>query len=532
MITPSPLVRPLKILAGVLGLAILVLFLLWVRTMPPAMAAPDPATPAPVPRIVPDPEVGGIPAGSVVVKHPPADGPRARSVADLPAVLFGTVASADGAAIREGVLWLYCRDETVGTMVVRDGTYTFAGLREGPHQLRSRILGELPLDREVEVHAPATRLDLVLPRRWRLAVDLVTPAGEPLLPALAKENLRMFLRGITAAAFREPPAGDLPLSELAEVDAGIGRFDGEPLPFRQTGEKPLPPQTLGMLTVPPDTPVHVALLMRGHILAWQQAQPGLASVTFTLGTAEFFGHTGTVRLRLIDPDGAPITGGRVAINDAQTGGGAEPVDGEGRATLRHLQPGRLDLEIWHKELSAPWIQVDVGPGVELDLGSIVMRPGTAVEFAMAGFAGRGSISLFWLEPQPGTVGKEIIVFNDPGKNQRLKVYPGRYALVAKAGNGVEVREVDLRFAPPGPIGFDLRPGAPLRIENRVGAGRARLELHDAAGLPVHQRELTGITSHLIFLPVGTYTAKISGMGGRVTRPTIELPKTGATLTVP
>jgi hypothetical protein len=534
MSTPSPLLRKLQFLAAALGVAILVLFVLWVRSAPPVLPVADASAPEPAPRVPTGPAGGGIAAGAVEEPPPPpAIEQPTTSAPDLPAVLYGTVTAADGAPIQDGVFWLYRGDDHVGTDTLSSGIYTFAGLAAGPHRLRSRITGELPFAREVEVLAGATRLDIVLPARWKLTVDLVTPAGEPLLPAIAKGPPMLAHRGITAAAFAEPLAGDLPLSEHAEVDAGIGTFRGGSDLFRRRGEQALPAQTLGILTLPPDAPVHVALLMRAHVVAWQLAQPGQQSVTFTLSTDEFLGHTGTVRLRLVDANGAPVTGARVALNDAQTGGGGEQVDAEGRVTLRHLQPGRLGLEIGHKELCAPRVQVDVGPGADLDLGELVLRPGVPVEFALGDFAGRVSVRLFWLEvPPPGTVRKESWISNDSIKTYRMNVYPGRYALVATAEDGVEVREVDLHHAPAEPIRFALRPGAPLRLENHVGAGLARLDLRNAAGLPIRQREFSGTGSDVIRLPPGRYTATITDQDGTVTTRTIELVAAGATLTVP
>lgn len=536
MNAPPPLVRPLQVLAVLLGAAVIALFTAWLRM--DAAAAPSSVRESSAAG--PDASVTAAAAGGAAAPAvPAAPAPESADRAATPAsgaeraVLYGLVTSAGGDAIRDGVLWLFRDDGAhVGTDSLRDGTYSFAGLDAGRYRLRSRIADELALDREVDVAAPTTRLDVELPARWLLTVNAVTPAGEPLASEVGKTMRGGPGRLLMAAAFAEPPATDLPLSAYAEFTTGVATFRGSD-PFRMRGEKALPRETVGVLTMPADRPVTVALLLRSHIVAQQPASPGQDVLTFTLAADAFLRELATVRVRVVDAHGAPVAGARVALNDAQTGGGGQPTGDDGRITVSHLVPGRLDLEISHQELRAPMVQVDVPPGADLDLGDVVLAPGTRVEVAMDNFVGKGAVRFNLLDPlPPGRTCKDGYVSRENGATWPLDVYPGRYGFFAAAENGVAIAELDLRTPPAGPLRFDLQPGASLRIDNRVGSGFARLDLRTPGGVVVRRRELSGTSVELVRVPPGSYVAEITDQSGAVARREVTVAAAGATLVVP
>ena len=533
MNAPSRWLGPLQLLAVGLGVAIIVLLVLWVRLEPPPQAASVQNEKHPDQGIAPDlasrPEPSGPPAtGSPTKSAMPREAAASQGAS---AVLYGAVRRADGEPIKRGVFWLYRDGKHVATESPKNGSYAFASLRAGDYHLRSRIDDELPLNRDIVVAPPSTRLDIDLPARWLLTVNAVTPEGQPLLDKVREQARNLRRRGITACAFRAPLPGDLPPSNLAEVSAGLGPFRGGDL-FPAAGKKALPKQTIGILTLPADEPVHVALLMRNHVVAQLPATPGQAEVTFTIAADAFLAQMATVRVRLVDRSGAPVIKARVSLNDAQTGGGGVQTGEDGRATLRYLKPGRLDLEIGHRRLRAPPLQVDVTAGADLDLGDVIMLPPIRVELAMDNFGGKGSVRLNWLgTPPTGMTFDDRYVSNESGTSRSLSLYPGRYGMLASAPNGVTIVEVDLRMAPAAPIRFDLRPGAPLRIDTRVGSSFARLELCSRSGVLVRRRELTGSRSETVQLPPGEYTATITDATGAVTRRTIALTRAGTTLTI-
>ncbi|MBM4061627.1 MAG: carboxypeptidase regulatory-like domain-containing protein [Planctomycetes bacterium] len=534
MTAPSPAVRALQILAGLLAVAIAVLFVLWLRQEPLAPAPPPGAEAQAKPA-------GTAPGAAADLGQAPPGGAGIQAAERLPpppteaqtsALLYGSVASADGTMVKQGFLWLYRDGAQVGSESLARGTFAFAGLPPGAYRMQGRIADELPLLRDVQVQTPKTRLDLRLDARWLLAVNAVTPDGAPFLEAVGKVAPRMdVFRGLRAAAFREALPGDLPPSNLAEPEQGLGSFRGSD-PFRDRAA--LPKQTVGVLTLPPGEPVHVALMLRNVIVAQQAVPAGQPEVTFTLATDALVQKLATARLRCVDPKGAPVAGARVAMNDAQTGGGGRPTGADGRIVLDQLKPGRLDLEIFHKDLRGPPVQIDVAAGVDLDLGDVTLMPSVKLELALDEFGGAGSVRVRWLgvPNRAGWRGDEHYYSAENGTRQTLSLFPGRHALFARGKAGVALLEVDTMSLPPQPLRLQLQRGAKLRVDCRAGPGVVQLELRTQASVVVHERELSGQKDYELELPPGDYVATITTPGHPPTQRTVSLGPAGTTLTVP
>jgi hypothetical protein len=469
MNAPSPWLRPLQVLATTLGVAIVALFVAWVRLDPPLPVGAQPAHASSTRET-------GVPAGTVLAAEaapPPAATNTAAAPATPPAdpraVLYGSVKSADGSPMKSGVLWLYRGDEHVGTQSLRDGTFVFAGLTAGEHRLDSRFDDELRVKRTVAVEAPRTRLDLQLAARWLLTVHAVTPEGTPLVEAISKQIKSPFwTRNLTAFAFLEPLPGDLAPSNFGEFEAGLGRFRGND-PFRSRREKALPKQTLGVLTLPPDRPVHVALMLRNALVAQMAVPAGQPEVTFTLATDVLLAKTAKVRLRVVDEAGASVADARVGLSDMQTGSGGTPTDAEGRITFTGVIPGRLDLDVSHARLCAPPLHVDVAPGADLDLGDVTLRTGVDVELDLGNFGGKGGVRGYWLDAPPvaGRSVNEMYFSAENGPTWKARLFPGRHGLLATSGQGVAFVEIDTNTLSGQPIRFDLQPGAMLRLAYRA-----------------------------------------------------------------
>jgi hypothetical protein len=278
--------------------------------------------------------------------------------------------------------------------------------------------------------------------------------------------------------------------------------------------------------------VHVALLLRGGVVAQQPASPGDATLTFTLTPAELLARTGTVRLRVVDASGAAVTKAKVALHDDGSSGGGEPVDAEGRATLRHLQPGRLRLEVMGSEQKPRATNVDVRPGTELDLGDVVLLPTTAVDFRIEPFSEGTVVQVTCLEPD--AIGKaQSAATRRAGMadaSLKLIVGPGRHAVFAVNKHGCALLEFDTSALPALPIVMALRPQATLRLDNRVGTGLTRATIRSAAGVVVHESEYTGTSERDLPVPAGTYTATLVGMNGTATKQ-VAVGTDGGTLVV-
>jgi len=529
----SPWLRAFTALAIVLGVADGALLFAWLRREPslPALAAAVSDVPAAAgsDSAAAATEANASPAAPASANGAPAD---AVPAASPNAVLYGTVTQADGTAVQRGVLWIYRDGEHVGTSSPDGGVFAFAGLRPGEYRLASRIDDALPLSRDVQVDAPTTRLDLRLDPRWLLRVHAVTPDGQPLIEALGKVEPMLGYRTLAAAAFAAPLQGDLTLSDLAEVTAGLGPFRrDDPFGRGATLEK----KTLGVLTLPPDQPVHVALLLRSAVIAQQQASPGQDEVTFTLDPAQLVARTATVKLRVVDATGAPVQGCRVALNDAQSGGGGgKPTGDDGRAEVSHLVPGRLRLSIMHKDLQGPPLSIDVPPGADLDLGDVTLQRGVEVAFDGKAMGERGNIRIGWLDvpSQPGFSVREGYLSTDNGATMRTVLFPGRYAVRATAGQRAVMTEIDTRALPAQPIRLDLQPGAPLRVRGGRPGCSVGVEIRAANGAWIHRRSLWGPQDFTLVLPIGSYAVDLVDAAGARTHRTVALAKAGAVVDLP
>ena len=189
----------LAVSAIVLAIADVALFLAWVR--PTAALAPH--VEEPLPNAAP-PAIGDVAtpaparsadlAGSTPV---PPSSPAAGT-----ALVFGTVRLADGTPAN-GRAWLSGDGAPNGGASITAGTFLFAGVPSGRFTFRTRIEQTMPMEREVEVVAPRTRLDVQLDAAWLLTVNAVTPEGLPLQEALAKAapNASTFGGALSALAF-------------------------------------------------------------------------------------------------------------------------------------------------------------------------------------------------------------------------------------------------------------------------------------------------------------------------------------------
>jgi hypothetical protein len=534
MNAPSPWLRPLQLIAVLLGIAIVVLFAARQRVAPPLADVAN-AAHASSPPMAATPVAAAVSAPNVVVPAAATDRVRESTLTtDARAMLYGSVRSADGLPVTNGVLWLYRGDEHVGTQSLGDGTFVFVGLTAGEHRLDSRFDDQLRVRRTVTVEAPRTRLDWQLAACWSLTVNAVTPDGTPLVAAIGKQMKSPFwTRNLTAFAFAEPLPGDLLPSNFGAFEAGLGRFRGND-PMRSRGEKALPKQTIGVLTLPSDRPVHVALMLRNVLLAQAAVPVGQPEFTFTLSVDALLAKTAKVRLRLVDESGAPVAGARAGLSDMQTGGVGMPCDADGRIAFTGVVPGRLDLDVSHSSLCAPPLHIDVTAGADLDLGDVTLRPGVGVELDFSNFGGKGGVRGYWLDApaSPGRSVNELHWSAENGSPWRVRLFPGRHGLLATGASGVAFVEIDTRSLSGQPIRFDLQPAAALRLVYRAEAGSVYLTVRKPQGAIVAQRELRGSNEYAMKLPPGEYEVEMGDGMAPPTRRPLRLGPDGATLTIP
>lgn len=536
MTAPSPWLRPLQALAILLALAIVTLLVAWIRMEPPsatsAAAAPDPHESAVAPPALRTPaaqDASPPPPNQPAAATPT---PSATVAPDVSAVLYGTVKSARGEPITRGFLWLMRDDRQVGMASLQKGPFAFAGLHSGLYRLTSRIDDQLPLDREVRVDAPATRLDLQLDACHVLTVNAVTPDGAPLIEAM--QDAMGISRSLRALAFAAPLTGDLPPTDRAELEGGLGPFRGRDF-FPRGDTKAMPKQTVGVLTLPPNRAVHVALLLGSTLLTEQSATAEQEELTFVIAPDVVLGKRCGLRVRFVDAAGAPVADAPVTLSSAagtQMGGGTMRTDADGRYQTTGLVPGWIGVGVFHQELRSPALRVAIAAGADLDLGDVVVRKGVPVEFALDNFGERGGIWLMSSEPPPraGARARELYIARENGSLQKQLLYPGRYTAVANSSNGTAILAFDTAASPPQPIRLAVRPGAVLRLAPAADSF-ARFTIESIRGAPLRTGELGNRVSTLT-LPLGDYRMTITDRTGEVTQRTFTLPAGGTTLTVP
>jgi hypothetical protein len=533
----SPL-RLLRALAGILAAAIVVLFVLWVRrdtALPPPVPEPasvrtidvDPAAPAAPTSAAANPTHTGA-----IDSTPSAGttGPDARAADAADAALFGTVRRADGTIVKQGHIWLQRDGNPVGSATVRDGAFAIAGLQPGTHRLTSRIPDELALDREIEVHAPHTRLDLELTSRWVLQVEAVTPDGGPLATTGGDRRAFSLMRHLRAAAFATPLPVDFASNNAA---TGLGEARGNE-PFGDRGQKALPKEVVSVLTLPSDQPVHVALLLGGAMLAQQPVAPQQETVRFVVAIDAVLAKTGKVRFRCVDADGAPVANATVWVSSGNGSGGGNKTDADGHFAAVDLLPGKVSLSVHKEGQQLPPFELLLSAGADVDLGTIAMQRTVKLEFSTAELGKGGQVRLNWLDMPAGSgwQPREFSHRGDSGALQTVSLFPGRYAVVARGEGGVAVQTIDTRALPPSPLHFALQRGAQLTIESRLGAGSARCTIATASGITVYRGELGSRRTPSFELPPGDYVATVDAGSGVVTTKPFTLPPSGTTIDLP
>lgn len=535
MSTSSSMLAPLQVTAVLLGVVIVGLAIAWVGKEAPlapgqvsaAIAGPGPkhgASPAAVvqadaPAAPPGNEVSAAATGAVESRRHSAGS----------AVLYGTLQSAEGEAV-DGYLWLASGSVQFGSAGLRNGerAFAFAGLSPGTYRLTSRFDDQLPVTREVLVTAPRTRIDLTLDPRWLLTVHAVTPDGAPLLEAVSKDlpGLRMG-QGVSVVALDEPLAGDLPPGSGASFSGGLGVFRRSD-PF---GEKVLAKTAVGALALPNDRPVQVALLLSGVLLAQQSVAPGTSEVTFTLAAEALVAKTATVRVRIVDEHGGPVAGANVNLD-----GSFNPkslTDEAGRIEFTKVLPGLRRCSVRGKDSGGPPIQINVRAGAEIDVGDVVLRKLVSFDLAFDDFGGNGGVylSLLDLVLPSGQHPDEQYYGAQNGKQQKVFLIPGRYALVSRCEAGVALQVIDTAAVTGQVVRPALQRGGSLRL---IGDLKMPVQLTIASrdGLPVWRRDLSGALGYSLSLPIGDYVATITKADGSVQSKAVHLTAQGAELPVP
>ncbi|MFT6078818.1 MAG: hypothetical protein ACJAYX_003414 [Planctomycetota bacterium] len=521
---------PLQVTAVVLGIAIVVLLVKWLDQDPPppsqSIVAATPKTHSKQSDSHSDTPQAATPNEDVTTstadEHEAVIGPTS-------AVLYGTIKSADGKPV-EGHMWLWDDNGSIGATELRGSNTAFAfpGLQPGTYRLTSRFSDQFPIALELQVTAPRTRLDHVLAPTWQLTVHAVTPEGASLKRAVA-QDLPTVHHGdeLRVVAQLETLTTDLQPGIRSTDAAGLGIFRGAD-PFRETV---MAKTTVGVLTLPPDQAVHVALMLSNTLLAQQLVKVGTSEITFTLTSEDLLSKTATVRVRVVDQNGTAVAGAMANIGSSFNPN--SKTDDQGRYVFKKVLPGRRTFRAQVTGMNSQTLEIDIPASADIDLGDIVMRAPAKFTMDLANFGGSGGVYLSQLNGtrQPERRIRFHYVSAQDDKQKKVQLFPGRYSAYAYSKAGVTVRTLDTAVIAGQVVRFDLSKGANLRIVGKLQLP-VPIEILDATGQTVTRREFTGAQEVSIRLPVGAYQIKITHAGGAVTSKSVQLTADGATVHLP
>jgi hypothetical protein len=433
-------------------------------------------------------------------------------------IVHGRITTTDGSALPENLSVSFRRGRTYRSATTLGDRYAAAALESGTWSIRAAADAFVVQEFEHELGPETLQvLDLQLEPAHSVAIFVTGPEGEPLLGSQAVSDLGLHWGRLHVIATETALAGDLPPTDGASVgDLGIGRFQLAlavgPIPY-------------GELWLDRPPPANAALLLRHVVLAQQPIARGQRELRFVLGADALRSKFGAVALRLSEgATGRPLEGISVRLSAAPFSGSSGRTDADGRATVEHVLPGLVALEISPPaglETVSDLVWVPVGQAV--DLGEIALQPSVEAPGRVLDADGAPAHALVrWTDLGTMDFPRELVERRSMGTDAegrfRLQVGPRRFVLVAQAD--------DARI---GHTVLDARAGIPAPAEIRIGpaayttvtARGPKLEsfvatLRDADGVPIAARRFgLRFRSQTLAASPGQYTLEVHGEGDRL-----------------
>ena len=433
---------------------------------------------------------------------------------------------------------------------ITDSSYSVEGLHAGKWHTIVTHDGKLcrRQDFEIEKGEHQHRLDLVLDDALQVRVKLRTPDGRELIEAIAADPelaervalSPVALRPGSAARFR--PDGE-------HQDFGCGRY--EPRRDLDESRRAGIGDASGVLTVSEAPPLEVGLVMCGRLIARRPLSAGQEEVEFVLSLDDLRRQFTTVIVHVVDAQThAPIAGAGVSIDGVRT-----PVEtletAFTKATLQALERSRTDLQQADEDRAQargpltdaqgiariPWVV----PGTRRVFVSIhshapfggrfEIEPGPIRELPTIELTGHARISgrIFDAQGKPSRTTFELLPLdrfedtyedvsgirwssNEQGAFEIPDQRRERYVLRFGEGEGEGVLAPVVVDATQGDVGeLELRLQTPTRVQvcfSREPKEGAQLRVTTAAGLPVLERDLSGIAPAECALAPGSYSAEV------------------------
>jgi hypothetical protein len=354
-----------------------------------------------------------------------------------------------------------------GADVHPSGRYAIADLTAGTWQVHCEVPGfRRQRFEHTLTEAPFQVLDIPLQAATVLPVFLRTHEDTRLQVELAKLG---FWQGLVVVATRDPLVGDLEPTEHASVHlVGVGnhRQDSD-LNRRQD-----PNAGDGVLELDQAPPVHAALLLRHMVLAQQRIDPGQTELRFVVDPTAIKARMAVARLRLLGPDG-PLANATVRLSTSQGGGSAGKSDEQGLVRIENVLPGITSVDITAKACESIHTHWTLAPGVERDLGDVVLTPAVELQGKVVDASGKPVRALvqwtaldLWQPPHPRSDRRNAVADGDG--NFTIQAGRRRYSVRARSDDQQ--------------VGFAIVDGARAGTERwvvTVQKGHA-LRLHNAS----------------------------------------------------
>jgi hypothetical protein len=510
-------VRALSIFVVVESVALIALGLLWLLAQGPN--PPEGAADSEIDPLADAPEARRATSGTrAAATGPERREPVSRGDPEVGVIVQGRITTTDGSPLPEHLSVSFSRGRTYRSATVLGDHYAAAALEPGTWSVRAAADAFVVQEFEHEL-GPETlqTLDLRLEPAHSVAVFVTDPEGEPLLDSQSVREFGLHWGRLHVIATETALAGDLPPTDGATVgDLGIGRFR------RSLAVGPIPDGEL-WLDRPP--PANAALLLRHVVLAQQPIAPGQRELRFVLGADALRNKFGAVALRLSEgATGRPLEGISVRLSAAPFSGSSGRTDADGRATVEHVLPGLVALEISSPaglETVSDLVRVPVGKAV--DLGEIALHPSFEVPGRVVDADGAPAHAFVqWTDLGTMDFPRELVerrsIGTDAEGRFRLRVGPRRFVLVARDRDGrIGHTVLDARLGVPAPAEIRILPAA----YTTVTARGPKLEsfvatLRDTDGVPVAARRFgPGIRPLTLATSPAQYTLEVHGDGDRL-----------------
>lgn len=389
-------------------------------------------------------------------------------------LVHGRVTTEAGDPVGDAPVWFGMDDgEQQALKTQSDGQFAIAGLSPGSWTIRVIQEGFRPYEATldlVEETALPVRHDVQLHASLMIAVRIVLPDGRSVRDVPAEE-LGFRFRGQNLAAIATThPVRELPLTNLRSVArTGIGQFRQG---LRASGRWVTPPEgVIGFLEVHVPPPFFISAILRQTVLASARVTEPIDQISLHCTVESLRSSTASATIRIVDAETSmPLTNGRVALNDRQSGGGGVRPDEQGIARMEPLAPGLLVLEPMFSGYEAARHYVRVEPGARLDLGTLALHKGVSIQGRVmidAGDPTRVSISVRNMDrmlfPQPFGVGLSARPDKD-GFFELARVGRGPQLLLFQSKDlATMARVVDTSSGGIEDLLIELDPGVPVTI---------------------------------------------------------------------